>query len=290
MNRVYFINDGHKYLYRDEYYYSNSSVIKGLQERSFDPEVQSRIASLKDNFLEGYTNTKVLLGGYYPKNIIKTMETNFSKDEFVVYNEGINKALLKWSNKSQLGTDFHLKMELQDIENGFCINKFNNKSYKTITFEKTYDNEAVKEDMFDIEDGYYPEFLVFNHDKKIAGQLDKLFVETIGDKRYVDIDDWKTDEEIVLKPTFFDKRDGLAKFKFPLDHILDCNHNQYMLKISLYSWMLEQAGFIIRDTRFTHVVIDKEDLSIISSKDYITPYKKGEIEYYMNNVYNCDIL
>ena len=285
MNKVYFQEDGHKYLYKGEYYNSNSSVIKGLQEKPFNQEMMSKIVSLKENFLEEYTAVKSMLGGYFPKRIIESIEGSLSSDDKAIYENGIVKVLQKWADKSQLGTDFHLKMELQDIENGICINKFNNKPYNTITFDKTYDNEAVKEDMFDIEDGYYPEFLVFNHDNKIAGQVDKLFVETIGNKRYIDIDDWKSDERIDLKPTFFERGKGLAKFKFPFDHILDCNHNNYMLKISLYSWMLEQAGFTIRDTRFTHVDINPDTLEIKESTDYIFDYKKSEIDYYMNNMY-----
>ena len=53
----------------------------------------------------------------------------------------------------------------------------------------------------------------------------------------------------------------------PLQHLDDCNYIHYCLQISIYAWMLEQEGYVVRDLRFTHI-----------NKPYPVSYMKYEIE------------
>jgi hypothetical protein len=53
----------------------------------------------------------------------------------------------------------------------------------------------------------------------------------------------------------------------PVSHLNDCNYNHYRLQISVYAWMLEQAGYKVRGTRFTHL-----------NNPYIFNYMKDEVE------------
>lgn len=287
MSKVIFKKDGHKYLFNGINYKSNSSVIKSVENRPFMEDRMSKICSLKEFLNDRYNSSKKSLG-YKPDKIIDSIEATMNGEERVAYENGIDFFLKKWRDKSELGTRFHDKMEKQDIDCGKCVNKFDGKSYKTYSNNTEHDNEAICEDMYDVEDGYYPEFIVFNHKYKIAGQIDKLFVTTIGDKRYVDLDDWKTDDEINMDPDFFEEGYGIAKYKFPFDHLRECNYNQYCLKISLYAWMLQEAGFTVRSTMFTHVNIDPDTLEIVKSKDYVFKNRIQEIDYYMNNLYKVD--
>ena len=55
--------------------------------------------------------------------------------------------------------------------------------------------------------------------------------------------------------------------KSPLKHLDDCNYNHYRLQISTYAWMLEQEGYVVRSTRFTHL-----------NKVYDFEYMKHEVE------------
>jgi len=81
----------------------------------------------------------------------------------------------------------------------------------------------------------------------ISGQADKVFIKTDEEtgERYVYIDDYKTNKKI-KKSNYF------QKMLPPLSHLDDCHYNHYRMQISTYAWMLEQFGFIIKGTAFTH--------------------------------------
>lgn len=50
-----------------------------------------------------------------------------------------------------------------------------------------------------------------------------------------------------------------------------CNYNHYRLQISTYAWMLEQAGYTIRNTAFTHL-----------NQQYKFDYMKHEVQLMLN--------
>lgn len=91
-------------------------------------------------------------------------------------------------------------------------------------------------------DGVYPEMLLWSHPVEIAGTADWVYFEG----RYFDINDWKTNK--VIKTEGFQGQCMLG----PLDHLQDCNYTHYCLQISLYAYMLEQAGRTARSLSFTH--------------------------------------
>lgn len=285
-NKVYFIDEDHSYYYNGEKYKSNSSVIKSLEPDPFNSDLTSKICAIKELDIVLYNDIKKNAGGYIPEKIVKMYEGTLHSHEKGLYEETALSFVKKWNDKSQLGTDFHLKMENLDKENGKCLNKYNKKVYDLIPNEipEGVDNIAYSENMYDIPDGYFPEFLVFDHDLGIAGQIDKLFVETTNGVRYVDIDDWKSDEKIDVKPTFFKKGKGYDRMKFPFDHLYTTKYYIYTLKTSLYAYMLERAGFTIRDIRFTHVMINPDTLEILKETDYNVDFKRQEFEYYFTNL------
>src|SRR5688572_6592674 len=93
------------------------------------------------------------------------------------------------------GKLFHAVVEEKTFSDGFLINPWGDKKFHVEKFEKFYDNESLMMDLYKLPDGAYPELLIFNLDMPIAGQADEVFIETIKGKRYIDINDHKTNEE-----------------------------------------------------------------------------------------------
>mgnify|MGYP000994276901 CR=1 FL=1 len=60
--------------------------------------------------------------------------------------------------------------------------------------------------------------------------------------------------------------------KYPVEHLPDCNYNHYRLQLSLYAWMLEQQGYVVRNLQFTHCI----DLQ--TRVPYKFTYLKEEVE------------
>lgn len=277
MPKVWIDEEKHKYYCGKKEYTSVGKVFKETVDSDpFDPDKMSLICALKQEDLDWYEKTKSSVGGYDKDRIINRL---LSENKVIPGNilAAASSFINTWEEKARLGTLFHKKMELQDIARGFCINTFNNKSYETVINKTEKDNESYFLDMKDTKDGYYPEYIVFNHVGKIAGTIDKLFVETINGKKYADIDDWKTDDEIQVIPSYW----KTPKLNFPFDHIYNTNFGKYSVKLGMYAWLLEQSGIIPRDIRFTSVSIDKESLDILDQKIYNVSYRKKELEILM---------
>jgi hypothetical protein len=178
----------------------------------------------------------------------------------------IKKVLLSWDkerNKSIVkGNDYHLFKENQAKDLGYSINPFNNEKYETIESVNVEHRDGVEyrspifSNLYDLPDGFHPELMLWNVDAKLAGQSDMVYISTVGDKRFVDISDYKTNKKI-------DKFSVFGKMQDPLSHLDCCNYNHYRLQISAYAWMLKQAGFIPRHLEFRHL-----------NKPYVFDYMK----------------
>lgn len=167
------------------------------------------------------------------------------------------------------GTQFHKKMEDKFLEEGVSINPFTEEEYEVITWDKTFDNESYPEGMDKMPDGFYPEALLFNAKWRIAGQADMLWIKTIDDKRYFWVDDFKTNEK---KPG--PKESYFNMYREPIEYLPCSKYNAYSLQSSLYSYMLEEEGFIRADSAITHITNYDE-----STADRIpVPYLKDEIK------------
>lgn len=177
----------------------------------------------------------------------------------------------QWEKKSVIsrtkGTAFHRYMEEKHKSSEHEVSIFDRKEYICHWNAKTYDNESIANNLFDLADGSYSELLVWNLDIGTAGQIDKVYIETIGLKRYVDIKDYKTNEE---KPD----TKCYDKFLYPIDNLCSNNHNKYAFQLSFYGWILEQFGFKVRNLAYQwHQDYDPKKYSIIE-----VPYLKSEIE------------
>lgn len=210
------------------------------------------------------------------------------------YSKRIMDYQIAWADKgkasSERGTYHHKKFETDDYERGYSVNPYNKKKYIVRKNEKIpagFENCSLHDNLFDLEDGYYPEMLIFNECLKLAGQSDKVYIETVGNDRFVDIDDYKFVNEILMVPAYFDRK--LKKFpsmKEPISHIYQTNYYSYALKISTYAWMMERFGFKIRNLGLRQMVelLNKEFIEL----PYEIQYRKKEIlllvkDFFKNN-------
>jgi hypothetical protein len=194
-------------------------------------------------------------------------------------NEAIHEVLSEWKSKNDKsiikGNNYHEFKENQAKELGYCENPFTGKKCTTIHSTKIEIKKGIEyrspivTNLYDLEDGFHPELILWNDKVKIAGQADLVFIETKGDKRYVQISDFKTNGKIdtynFMKHRMLD----------PLSHLMDCNYNHYRLQISCYAWLLEQAGFIPTDLEFRHI-----------TTPYQFKYMKKEVESIMPDTYD----
>jgi hypothetical protein len=94
-------------------------------------------------------------------------------------------------------------------------------------------------------DGVYAEILVKNHKLKMSGQLDYTFIETINGVRYIDIDDYKTNEKLTFSNQW-------QTFKAPLDFLEHHKFNIYRIQILLYAEMFRAYGYVPRNLTLTY--------------------------------------
>ena len=177
----------------------------------------------------------------------------------------------KWKKENRestiLGTKYHLEKERESYELGKEFNMADLSYYPVFEKERIEgENTQLLDDLYYLEDGYYPELLLWNNEHMIAGQADKVFISTLEDMRFIDIGDYKTNKEIKTENTY----DNMIS---PLDHLMDCNLNHYYLQLSTYAYLLEQFGYNVRNISFDH-----NKLGLGEEVRYEVPYLKKEVE------------
>ena len=263
---IRFFKEDHKYLSRDDHRLKSVNQLISEYDSPFEGNYWLLHSAIKDQLPDWKTLRKEKFGHWKPN----TEEMLCEMAQYLDYDElfaGIEKYKLEWEaerNRASLqGTEFHDQQEQASYERGYEISPWTEKKYPVIVSEKDYDNQSVADDLSKLEDGFYAELLVFWG--PVCGQADKVFIETEGGVRYVDIDDYKTNKKIKT-PIF-------TYFKEPLAHIPSNHVTKYGLAISTYAFILEQWGFQIRNLAFTHY--KKYDLE--TSKIYPLDYYQKEI-------------
>jgi hypothetical protein len=136
---------------------------------------------------------------------------------------------------------------------------------------------ALKANYANLPDGIYPELKLWNHSWGIAGRVDKPIIYTVGEHKFADIEDYKTNKKID-RESYHDARTGYRMMLGPLSHIMDCNYYHYALQMSIYQFMLEYFGFKPGNRRLIHIPHFNEDLNIQPKPVIIpVPYMKREV-------------
>lgn len=108
-----------------------------------------------------------------------------------------------------------------------------------------------------LDDGIYPEHLVYLKSAGICGQSD--LVEVVNG--HVNIIDYKTNKEI-KKESFKDWEGVSEKMLDPVSHLDDCNFNHYSLQLSIYMYIILKHNPKLKpgNIYIHHVVFETEDL------------------------------
>jgi len=131
----------------------------------------------------------------------------------------------------------------------------------------------------ELEDGIYPEHLIYNQKLKIAGQSDLVFVAG----GYVDINDYKTNKEIVM--TSYGSPANPKMMLTPVATLMDCNYWHYALQLSIYMKLillrnkdLNPGNLTLDHVEFVLQGRDKYGFPIVKMKDgYPVVRKKTKI-------------
>lgn len=270
----------HSYNHRDMGKFLSVSGFVKKYEEEFDADMIATRKVFKE-LNRALWNTVYQKNGKDPYASIEDMRKSMDES---IYKPMVDSYKAAWAENritsAERGTMYHKIFENKDYETGFSINPYNKRKYvtikNTIAEENGYDNCSIHDNLFDLEDGYYPELLIFNENLKLCGMSDKVYVETVGSKRFVDIDDYKFVNEIQMVPAFFDyHKKKFPTMKEPISHVYQTNYYSYALKISMYAWMLEQVGFTVRNLGLRQMVelYNKEFIEL----PYPIKYKKPEI-------------
>lgn len=108
----------------------------------------------------------------------------------------------------------------------------------------------------------YPEYIVYNEEIGVAGQIDLKIIDAKG---VTHLWDWKSNKAIDKKSKY-----GLYCSE-PISDLSDCTYVKYMLQLSLYAYMEELKGATIGDLIVVHL---KEDKVV----PYKVEYRKDLIE------------
>lgn len=128
--------------------------------------------------------------------------TNKSIDNifYLANQDGISKELLKQAKQAVKDEWKDTNKQATDKGSNFHNRKETSDDYQKVFTEKVFTARTVNEDLWNLdrpdyfnslEDGWYREIKLVNHNHKLAGTIDELFIETIDGIRYVDINDWK---------------------------------------------------------------------------------------------------
>lgn len=138
--------------------------------------------------------------------------------------------------------------------------------------------------------GIYPEHFVYLLSKGVCGQAD--LIKVIDDE--IHIIDYKTNKEI--KTEGYKGRNGVKKMLPPLQHLDDCNFNDYCLQLSTYMYIMLKHNRYLKPGKMEihHIKFGVEELDengypitsidamgepvVLEIIPYEVPYLKNEVE------------
>ena len=254
--KVIFKEDGHVYWDRGgKKTISVSTVISNFHDHMDEPYWhthgafkkllgEDEVKALKREYLES-------IGMWRMPYIMKAPNGLFDKLSYYVNPEDFfnakDEVKQEWLNSQIFGTKFHEEREQECYDRGWCLNPHTGDEIVVEKFEKQYDNQTLSDDLFTLEDGCYPELLVWGDFENICvpGQVDLAFLRSEEGVRYVSVDDYKTNKKL-------GKKDSYYKFHAPFEHLSDSKLVKYQLQQSMYCYLLELQGFEIEYLSITH--------------------------------------
>ncbi len=280
MAQMKFKDDGHSYKKGGSPYISVTTLIEDFKQKFAYEHWSSYKAAQQMLSKERFNRIRGRREASDPQ-VVRDLRREFGGKQLNLFHKIKQEFILDWNMTRDIaatrGTIYHEFKEDQSYQTGTQLNPFTGKTCKTFYKKRVKGyNTGINEDLFQLPDGFYPELVIWNDTYQLAGQADKVFIETT-DRRYIDIDDYKTNKVINRKSFWNRTKVDYERMKPPVNHLMDCNYIHYELQISMYAWMLQQFGFVPRNLAFDHL-----------TEKYPLKYRKWEVEK-MLIVHNGDI-
>lgn len=178
---------------------------------------------------ETYKSVTSLIKDFCPKKDWDKIATAYAKK----HKRTVADVKGEWEKEKQLsiikGVDFHNFMEKTIIEKNKI--KIDGEWYSI--FDSPIVNNVKKAKILKLEDGVYPELIVYSHKYKLAGQADLITVR----KGAIHIEDYKTNKKIVTE-SYKHWKDGHEMMLYPLSKFMDCNFWHYTIQLNIYMFLL----------------------------------------------------
>lgn len=155
----------------------------------------------------------------------------------------------------EYGTKAHLEEEMKLKDRKDC---------RTASVEVDTNTLRSVDSLTGLEDGVYPELLVWSNRYNIAGLIDKVEIKN----GVVSIDDYKTFKKVDLKSFYNFKTKSYKMMEEPLHGLHDCNFNHAAIQIATYALILEELGYKVGKLTMTHITRDGDRIP------YNIPYTK----------------
>jgi hypothetical protein len=186
-------------------------------------------------------------------------------------------------NKSLIrGTAYHLQKELEFIDKGVVTRNHGGTTFKLQVIPSQLDSNNQKPSLgtLSLEDGIYPELIVWLDSVKLAGQADRVEIYN----NVINVYDFKTNKKIDTAP--YVKWDGsFDRLKVPCNHLGECNANIYYLQLNMYAYMIKKHNplFEIGEMVIEHVSFNDEGEPGEIVK-YKAPDMQGEVKQIMKMI------
>jgi ATP-dependent exoDNAse (exonuclease V) beta subunit len=208
---------------------------------------KDKVVSFEEEAHEYTIGDKVLISGtsflsqFFEKFDADAIATKLSKFPINKKNKMTKaKFLREWKEGAEHGTRVHLLIESyllrQDIQKTKVEFRDIAKSFWGITYltENGITNCT-------------PEFIVYNEEFGIAGQIDLLQEDDTTFSLY----DWKTNKRLDTTSKYGKKASA------PISHLDDCHYTKYMLQLNLYAYMYSKATG--KECKSLHLIHLEED-------------------------------
>lgn len=244
--KVVFFSDSHTYWHGDRQLKSMGKCLSKYQP-PYNEDYWLTHTAFKDLFGDEYMEHYRSFGVMTPpaEELYLPFIRQISPTKFMECKKKWKDVWKRKNNEANFkGTRFHDEMEMECYLKGYSENRWDGQPYPVKKYEKEYPNESLMLDLYKLPDGCYPELLVFDLKNGIAGQADLVYIETKGKNRYIDIDDYKTNEK---KPA----KSSPERLWDPFEDFYNSKHQIYTFQMGGYAKLLERFGFIVRNVGYT---------------------------------------
>jgi|TARA_Y100000385_G_scaffold81476_1_gene83401 ATP-dependent exoDNAse (exonuclease V) beta subunit len=240
-----------------------------------------------------WTSVTSFIGKFKPKFDAKGQAKKSAKNKRSKwYGMTEKEILLAWSNETDraigLGNWYHNQRESDMLD----LKTIGRHGVEVPIIKPIINDDGIKiAPVQKIEEGVYPEHLVYLKSVGLCGQAD--LVEVVNG--YINITDYKTNKEI--KEKGFTNWEGItSKLYNPVNHLDDCNLNHYNLQLSIYAYIIKKhnpklkiGDLVVQHVKFKQVGTDKNGYPInerVNGEPVIQEVKMYKLPYLKDEVRN----